>query len=232
MTVGEAPALDAVPLERLELARKRMSADQRPETVRRLCCDSSVTAIIRRQDGEPLTVTKRTRTIPRWVRRAVHARDGDCRFPGVWREGVHRRPPRAPLVEGRSHDPEQRGRALISSTIEPPRAVHATITERNAECDESSTRCDRLARVRAQFVGRVPEAMLELGQVALHRARIATRSPTRRWPSGPGGGHPPPAAPGSPSRGGGCARRTGRPARWPGPTAPHAPRADGGGRPR
>jgi hypothetical protein len=53
-----------------------------PETVRRLCCDSSVAATIRRQNGEPLTVTKRTRTIPRWVRRAVHARDGGCRFPG------------------------------------------------------------------------------------------------------------------------------------------------------
>jgi hypothetical protein len=52
------------------------------ETVRRLCCDSSVVAIVRGQNGEPLTVTKRTRTIPRSVRRAVHARDGGCRFPG------------------------------------------------------------------------------------------------------------------------------------------------------
>lgn len=53
-----------------------------PETVRRLCCDASVVAIARGQDGEPLGVTKRTRTIPRWVRRAVHARDQGCRFPG------------------------------------------------------------------------------------------------------------------------------------------------------
>jgi hypothetical protein len=52
-----------------------------PETVHRLCCDSSVVAIIRGENGEPLTATKRTRTIPRWVRRAVHARDKGCRFP-------------------------------------------------------------------------------------------------------------------------------------------------------
>jgi hypothetical protein len=53
-----------------------------PETVHRLCCDSSVVAIIRGEDGQPLTATKRTRTIPRWLRRAVHARDEGCRFPG------------------------------------------------------------------------------------------------------------------------------------------------------
>jgi hypothetical protein len=53
-----------------------------PETVRRLCCDSSVVAIIRSEDGEPLTVTKRTRTIRQPVRRAVQARDKGCRFPG------------------------------------------------------------------------------------------------------------------------------------------------------
>lgn len=53
-----------------------------PETVRRLCCDASVAAIVRGQNGDPLGVTKRTRTIPRWVRRAVHARDQGCRFPG------------------------------------------------------------------------------------------------------------------------------------------------------
>jgi hypothetical protein len=53
-----------------------------PETIHRLCCDSSVVAILRSEDGAPLTATKRTRTIPRWVRRAVHARDNGCRFPG------------------------------------------------------------------------------------------------------------------------------------------------------
>jgi hypothetical protein len=53
-----------------------------PETVRRLCCDSSVAAILQGANGEPVAATKRTRTIPRWVRRAVHARDKGCRFPG------------------------------------------------------------------------------------------------------------------------------------------------------
>ena len=53
-----------------------------------------------------------------------------------------------------------------------------------------------------------------------------------RWPSGPGGVHPPPAAPASPSRGDGSGRRRARPARWRAPRAPRAPRGGGGGTPR
>ena len=34
------------------------------ETVRRLFCDASTVAIIRRQHGEPLTVSRRSRTLP------------------------------------------------------------------------------------------------------------------------------------------------------------------------
>ena len=52
-----------------------------PETVRRLSCDASLMAVIRGDDGEPLTTGRRTRTIPRSVRRAVRARDKGCRFP-------------------------------------------------------------------------------------------------------------------------------------------------------
>jgi hypothetical protein len=52
-----------------------------PETVRRLGCDAALVRIIER-DGEPLTVSRRTRTIPPSLRRALRSRDGGCRFPG------------------------------------------------------------------------------------------------------------------------------------------------------
>ncbi len=52
------------------------------ETVRRLFCDASTVAIIRRQNGEPLTVSRRSRTLPRAARRAARFRDKGCRFPG------------------------------------------------------------------------------------------------------------------------------------------------------
>jgi hypothetical protein len=51
------------------------------ETARRIACDASVVAIVER-DGRPLGVGRKTRTIPPAVRRALHSRDGCCRFPG------------------------------------------------------------------------------------------------------------------------------------------------------
>jgi hypothetical protein len=52
------------------------------ETVRRLFCDAATVAIIRRQNGEALTVSARSQTVPRAVRRAARFRDRGCRFPG------------------------------------------------------------------------------------------------------------------------------------------------------
>ena len=52
-----------------------------PETVRRLGCDTSLIRILER-DGNPLSVGRRTRTIPPALRRALRSRDRGCRFPG------------------------------------------------------------------------------------------------------------------------------------------------------
>lgn len=52
------------------------------ETARRLACDSSLVAIIENEKGEPLSIGRKTRTIPRAIRRALNARDRGCRFPG------------------------------------------------------------------------------------------------------------------------------------------------------
>jgi len=57
-----------------------------PETVRRLGCDAALVRIVER-DGQPLSVGRRTRTIPPSLRRALRARDQGCRFPGC----THRR---------------------------------------------------------------------------------------------------------------------------------------------
>jgi hypothetical protein len=52
-----------------------------PETARRLACDAAVVRIVE-QDGRPLSVGRRTRTIPPALRRALRSRDVGCRFPG------------------------------------------------------------------------------------------------------------------------------------------------------
>lgn len=51
------------------------------QTARRLGCDASVVMSVER-NGEPLSVGRKTRTIPPALRRAVQTRDQRCRFPG------------------------------------------------------------------------------------------------------------------------------------------------------
>jgi hypothetical protein len=51
------------------------------DTARRLACDASV-VLVSEIDGEPLSVGRRTRTIPPALRRALRTRDRGCRFPG------------------------------------------------------------------------------------------------------------------------------------------------------
>lgn len=52
------------------------------ETVRRLACDASIVALIEDENGEPLSVGRKTRTITSQLRRFLKARDQGCRFPG------------------------------------------------------------------------------------------------------------------------------------------------------
>ena len=57
------------------------------ESVRRLCCDSDTVVIVEGEDGEPLNVGRKTRTVPTAIKRALRSRDKGCVFPGC----THRR---------------------------------------------------------------------------------------------------------------------------------------------
>jgi hypothetical protein len=52
------------------------------ETARRLGCDASVVLLVENENGEPLNVGRKTRSIPPALRRALRSRDRGCRFPG------------------------------------------------------------------------------------------------------------------------------------------------------
>ena len=52
------------------------------ETSRRMACDASVVHWQETNKGEPLSVGRKTRSIPPAIRRALQRRDGGCRFPG------------------------------------------------------------------------------------------------------------------------------------------------------
>jgi len=51
-------------------------------TSRRIACDSSLVTIKEDKTGEPLSIGRRSRTIPPAMRRALRIRDKGCRFPG------------------------------------------------------------------------------------------------------------------------------------------------------
>jgi hypothetical protein len=52
------------------------------ETSRRIACDSTVVNINDDDNGEPLSIGRRSRSIPPPMRRALRNRDRGCRFPG------------------------------------------------------------------------------------------------------------------------------------------------------
>ena len=52
------------------------------ESVKRLSCDSPILRIIEDEDGEPLKVGRKSRAVPTGIKRALHARDKGCAFPG------------------------------------------------------------------------------------------------------------------------------------------------------
>ncbi len=53
------------------------------ESVKRLCCDSQAVVITEDNNGEPLSIGRKSRIIPTAIARAVRARDNNCcTFPG------------------------------------------------------------------------------------------------------------------------------------------------------
>jgi hypothetical protein len=52
------------------------------QTARRLACDTSLLRVVEDEHGEPLSVGRKTRSIPPALRRALQLRDKHCRFPG------------------------------------------------------------------------------------------------------------------------------------------------------
>lgn len=52
------------------------------ESLRRILCDSAVVPVIEDDQGNPLNVGRKRRIVPSALRRALHARDEACRYPG------------------------------------------------------------------------------------------------------------------------------------------------------
>jgi 5-methylcytosine-specific restriction endonuclease McrA len=114
------------------------------ETVRRLSCDASVVKILENGEGEPLTVGRKTRTIPPALRRALKSRDQGCVFPGC----THKR-----YVDGHHiHHWAEGGETKLSNLVSLCRRHHRAV-------HEGGTVIQRLDDGAWRFVKRSGEAL-------------------------------------------------------------------------
>ena len=61
-----------------------------PDTIRRLACDARLQILSVSKNGEPLGISRVSRTAPPWLTRELRRRDGGCRYPGCGRtRGLH-----------------------------------------------------------------------------------------------------------------------------------------------
>jgi Domain of unknown function (DUF222) len=91
------------------------------ETSKRLACDASLVHMRHDADGVILDVSRKTRTIPPLIRRALAARDTSCRFPGCTSRRCdahhveHSTPARTPRAPGAPAGPMAAPRASTTS---------------------------------------------------------------------------------------------------------------------
>jgi hypothetical protein len=80
--ITAATYLETGPASSSSAGRYQVMVDVTAVTWRRISCDSSITRIIEDEKGEPLSIGRKSRVIPLPMRRALRARDRNCRFPG------------------------------------------------------------------------------------------------------------------------------------------------------
>ena len=75
------------------LRGKGGASDLPIKTMKRLLCDGAAVGIVEDGNGEPLSIGRKSRTVPTAMRRALAGRDRTCRFPGCthsrWLDAHH-----------------------------------------------------------------------------------------------------------------------------------------------
>jgi hypothetical protein len=150
------------------------------ETARRLACDASLVVLIENEQGEPLNIGRKTRTIPPALRRALNSRDQGCRFPGC----THTR-----FVDG--HHVQhwaQGGETKLSNLVSLCRFHHRLLHEGQVVAQVLDDGAFRFIRPDGQsFDSPAPNAAKQLDWmqlVAAHQTRqinVTPRTAVTRW---------------------------------------------------
>ena len=101
------------------------------DTAQRLACDASIVLLVEDEDGQPLSIGRKTRAIPPAIHRALRARDGGCRFPGcTHRHFIHAHHIK-PWAEG--------GETALENLVELCQYHHRLVHEGGYGCRLSDT---------------------------------------------------------------------------------------------
>jgi hypothetical protein len=119
-----------------------------PETARRLACDAGLVRILER-DGRPLSVGRKTRTVPPALRRALNSRDPVCRFPGC----PQRRFLHAHHIDHWAHG----GRTDLSNLVQLCSHHHRLVHERGYRIERGPRGTLRFHRPDGHTVPAVPQ---------------------------------------------------------------------------
>ncbi len=150
------------------------------ETARRLACDASLVVLIENEQGEPLNIGRKTRTVPPALRRALRSRDQGCRFPGC----THTR-----FVDG--HHVQhwaQGGETKLSNLVSLCRFHHRQVHEGRIVVQVLDDGAIRFIRPDGQsFESIAPGALRQVDWmqlVAAHQSRqihVSPRTAVTRW---------------------------------------------------
>ncbi len=130
------------------------------ETVRRLGCDAALVRIIER-DGRPLSVGRRTRTIPSALRRALRSRDDGCRFPGC----THRRFLHAHHIRHWAHG----GPTSLENLVQLCSHHHRLVHEGGYCVERAGPRSVHFRRPDGRPIPAVPRPFVAAGQPLEHQ---------------------------------------------------------------
>ena len=85
--------LVTVHVDEKALSGKGGHSDLPVPVIKRLLCDGAIVGLVEDKNGVPLSVGRKTRTVPLGIRRALEARDRRCRYPGCtharWLDAHH-----------------------------------------------------------------------------------------------------------------------------------------------
>lgn len=156
------------------------------ETARRLACDASIVSLVERA-GEPLSVGRKTRSIPPALARALRSRDDGCQFPGCDRDRFLD----AHHIEHWAHGGETSLENLVQLCRHHHRLVHEggfSVSRRGGKLVFRTPRGEMVAPVPAARVGSVSGYTGAAEAVAAERAfGVGARAPHLVEPPRPGG---------------------------------------------